>query len=395
MATWAGEWAPEPSRPPERFLVLGDPQAPLQRLFEYLDHQGLLTDDGWLHPDAGLICVGDYSDFAAEDAEAAGYDGVQFLSWLAAHPSTQTVLLLGNHDAERVCCLSACSLAAYHASQAAYLSLVACPSRDQRRMFLETWTAEHSHHPPIVAAHDYRAYVPAQGDMLRRLLLAGRIHLAATGVDEHGRPVLITHAGVTTREHEILGRPRDSSAWAHALQAFLARAIIQARPAWEAQRRIALDLTPLYTGWEHYRPNGGMLIHRPDVRQPSASYQMDLGLDPPIAPRAVDPADFLLYGLHQVVGHTVASRRLVPWLAPRVNERANAAPIGHLLWLRPDADGWCLDCRTSQAVTTSLTFVDISLATTAPEQIEGLWLQSVQVSSCVAKDRIDVHKASV
>lgn len=377
MAAWAGERAPGTAASPARFLVLGDPQAPLHRLFEHLDHQELLNDDGWLRPDCGLVCVGDYFDFAADDPEAAGYEGVQFLSWLAAHPSSQVILLLGNHDAERVGSLSGCSLDAYRAAQAAYPALVACATRIKRRVFLEAWSAAHPRHPPIAAAHGFRAYVPAQGVLVRQLLEAGRIRMAATGVDDQGRTVLITHAGVTNREYDLLGCPADAIAWAHALQAFLTMAIDRVRSIWRMQLPERLDLAPLYTGWEHLRPNGGTLIHRPDMRPDVSNPQDDLGLDPPIAPRAADPAAFLLAGLHQVVGHTVAARRLVPWLVPRVCGQAATAPPGRLLWLRPDGDSWILDQRSPLELTCSLTCVDISLATTEPTQVECLWLRSL------------------
>ena len=76
--------APTPTTP-QRAVVLGDPQASLTCVLAVLDHQGLLGEDGWLRPDIQLICVGDYFDFSATDLLDAGYQGLAFLAWLAAH----------------------------------------------------------------------------------------------------------------------------------------------------------------------------------------------------------------------------------------------------------------------------------------------------------------------
>lgn len=377
MAAWAGERAPAPPRPPAQVVVLGDPQAPLRTLMAHLAAQDLLTADGWLRPDIGVLCVGDYCDYRSEDPVTAGYDGVQFLAWLAAHDPSQVVLLLGNHDVERVAgAFAGVTLAQYREAQAACRVITAAR---HPRADLDAWVAAHPHHPPVVAAQDYVAYVPAQGDLIRRLLLTGRLRLAATATDDTGRTVLVTHAGVTTREQALLDHPADAVAWASALNGALTTAVERVRVAWMAQQPMPLDLAPLYTGWAPTRPNGGLLIGRPDARAVVGADHA-LALDPPLAPRRSPPEAYLLPGLHQVVGHTVAARRLVLWLAPHVTPAALAAPPGAVLWLRSTAAGWCLDRRCAGVTDpqSSYTCVDVAMLTTAPGAVEPL------VVSCIA-----------
>lgn len=363
-AAWSrGLMAPVPERLSSNVIVLGDPQASLACLFTHLDAQQVLTEDGWLRPDVGLICVGDYFDFAAEDSDDAGYQGAQFLAWLAAHDSAQTTLLMGNHDVERVMSFAGCTSERYRESQAACRKMLLLQTPEARRAFREDWVAAHSDHPPMVAAHDYRSFVPAQSDMMRRLLLQGRMTLATTAMDASGRTILITHAGVTRRELDLVGASANPLDCALRLNRFLADAVDRVRSAWTALRHQPLDLSPLYHGWEHHRPNGGLLIHRPDGRSGTLTHEQTLGLDAPRAPRSVPPAEFLIPDLHQVVGHTVACQRLVRWLEPRVSASAQAAPIGRLLCLVSEGPQHTLVLPTeTQNAASSVVFADVGLA---------------------------------
>ena len=261
-----GTRAPTPDLRSQHTVVLGDPQAPIACLFAHLDAQQLLTDDGWLKPDIGLICVGDYFDFAAEDSEDAGYQGVQFLAWLAAHDPAQTTLLMGNHDVERVMSFAGCTSDRYRESQAACREMLLLRTPEARRAFRVAWVEAHTGHPPTVAAHDYRSFVPAQSDMVRRLLLQGRMTLATTAMDASGRTFLVTHAGVTRRELGLVGASANPFDCSQRLNRFLADAVDRVRSSWAALGHQPLDLSPLYHGWESHRPNGGLLIHRPDGR---------------------------------------------------------------------------------------------------------------------------------
>ena len=49
--------------PRERWVALGDPQAPLEKVMAILDAYDLLGDDGRLSPRAGLVSMGDHFDF--------------------------------------------------------------------------------------------------------------------------------------------------------------------------------------------------------------------------------------------------------------------------------------------------------------------------------------------
>lgn len=361
------------SRSPTEFVVLGDPQAPIARLFAVLDHHRLLTIDGWLRPDIGLISVGDHFDFASDDSASAGMQGVHFLAWLAAHDPSQVTILLGNHDVERVMSLGACSRADYLEAQQAGRDMLHAKEPRERRAWLDHWVANHPDHPPAVAAHDYRSFVVDQRDLVKRLLLVGRLQLAAVVDQVDGRPALVTHAGISLREHDILGQGLDIHAIAIALNRRLARAVDVVRDDWSRGGAIRLDLAPLYHGWSATRPNGGLLIHRPDLRD-TPGHDARLGLDPPLAPRSQRPQEFLLFGVDQVVGHTVAAQRLTTWLKPMVTEGASAAGLGPLLRLARVGGRTILGTmsETADGRERSMTFVDVAMAITPPERVDLL-----------------------
>ena len=181
-----------------RSVVMGDPQAPICTLLAVLDHQGFIGDDGWIHPYVQIVCVGDYCDFLADNPFDAGRQGAAFLAWMAAHDPKQVVLLLGNHDVERVASLGACTLVAFDEARTAAAHLLTLVTRDERKEFLTTWSERHPDHPPMVAAMDYHCFHPAQAPLLWRLLMSGRMGLAAVVTDLITQsPALVTHAGVT------------------------------------------------------------------------------------------------------------------------------------------------------------------------------------------------------
>lgn len=249
-------------------------------------------------------------------------------------------------------------------------------SSQERRSFLDAWVAEHPRHPPLVAAHDYRSFVPAQGELVRRLLLQDRMRLAATAKDTSGATVLITHAGVTRRELDILDAPANAEDCSARLNQFLCDRVERVRPAWEALLMQQLDLAPLYFGWEHSQPNGGFLIHRPDARVGSLTHDQKLGLNHPLAPRSVRPEEFLIQDLHQVVGHTVAAQRLVKWLAPRVTSAAAEAGMGTLMSLFHRDGEPVLGLRSERnPQSSSVTYVDVGLALTPMNAAELLCLR--------------------
>ena len=369
--------APKPDSQAKQCIVLGDPQASLACLFAHLEVQQALTIDGWLKPELRLICVGDYFDFAAKDSVDAGYQGMQFLAWLAAHDPLQTTLLMGNHDAERVMSLAGCSGEQHYESQLACREMLQFSTPEQRRVFRNKWVNEHPNHPSIVAAHDYRNFVPEQGDLIRRLLMQGRLQLATTAVNEFRQQLLITHAGVTQRELTLVGASANAQDCVRHLNRFLADAVERVRPAWAANQTQPLDLAPLYYGWEQHRPNGGLLVHRPDGRFGALTHEQKLGLDHPLAPRSVSPNEFLIPNLHQVVGHTVAAQRLTRWLEPAVSADAQSAPMGRVLSLIPSGAQYLLVLPEERRnASSSVTFADVGLALCEVGKVEFIPLKS-------------------
>src|SRR5262249_1617230 len=71
-------------------LAIGDPQASLSQFLRVLDLNGLLSDEGRIRHDVGLVTLGDHFDWGrATDRAGAAEDGIRILSWLAAHPPDQ------------------------------------------------------------------------------------------------------------------------------------------------------------------------------------------------------------------------------------------------------------------------------------------------------------------
>lgn len=276
-----------------RWFAMGDPQAPFERFLGILREHGLLDEtDGTrrLRPDVGLVSMGDHFDFPFEDhdrsLEQASQDGTDILRWLAAHPREQVVILLGNHDAARVMELAWESDASF---------------REARRVAKEETPARfHELFPripkPEVALRDYSSFAAHQRALVQRLLLAGRMQLAAVAHRE-GTPMLLTHAGVTGREVELLGVRPVADELAAALARHLESAVDRVRPAWEKGEPVALDLSPLHAAGTTGLEGGGLLYHRASVMGEEA------GGPAPVAPRRFHPSA-LPRGLVQVCGHT-------------------------------------------------------------------------------------------
>src|SRR5207247_1250130 len=89
--------------PDARWVAVGDPQAPLARFMDILEHHGVLDDDGGIAADTLLISIGDHFDYgAARDAERAADDGLALLAWLVSHDEDRAIVIAGNHDLGRV-----------------------------------------------------------------------------------------------------------------------------------------------------------------------------------------------------------------------------------------------------------------------------------------------------
>ncbi|HET9626990.1 MAG TPA: metallophosphoesterase, partial [Kofleriaceae bacterium] len=223
-----------------RTFVMGDAQAPAATLMAVLDRHGALRGDR-LADDVVLISIGDHFDYDLHDPVTAGREGLTFLRWLASHDPAQAVLLLGNHDAARVMELVAISDERFAQARAFARALDGDPARDLR------FAAAFPDLPtPGLVGRDYASFSVAQRDLVRALLLAGRFHLARTGALPDGRPVVLSHAGVTRRELALLGAADAPVAIAAALEALLAGAIAAVRDDWARGVATPLSLAPVH-----------------------------------------------------------------------------------------------------------------------------------------------------
>ncbi len=299
-----------------RTLVMGDPQASYATLTAVLDRHGALDGAGRLAPDVVLVSIGDHFDYDLHDPEGAGREGVRFLRWLASHDPAQVVLLIGNHDISRVMELAAVSDDRFAQARAFARALDGDPARDAR--FLAAFPDLPT---PGLAGRDYAAFSSEQRTLVQDLLLAGRFHLAVTGVLPDGRDALLTHAGVVGRELAMLGVAATPAAIAAALEQQLAAAVDRVRDDWARGVPTALSLAPLHVAGADGEEGGGLLYHRPTNPERR-------GADNPWAladarPRRFDPRTLPL-GLTQVAGHTGHHKcleELGGWATPRAHTR--------------------------------------------------------------------------
>ncbi len=273
---------------PLRTLVLGDLQAPLATLLHVLRHHDALDGDH-LRDDVHLVSIGDYVDYGHDPAQAA-HEGEAVLDWVAAQAPERITILLGNHDVARVMEFSGWTDDRFAAARAALLEGRHVPDAPTRNL----------------VTRDCAAYTEGQARRIRALIRDGRMRLATTVNDADGRPLLVTHAGVTRRELSLLvqaGRladddQSDAIAVADALQSFFTDQAARSGPS------TPLDLTPLYIPASEGREAGGLLYHRPANDDRAARPDADLAWEfDPDRPRRYAP-HALPRGLSQVCGHT-------------------------------------------------------------------------------------------
>jgi hypothetical protein len=303
-----------------RWLAMGDPQTTHARLLEVLDRQKLLGDDGMLALDVGLISIGDHFDFGAPHltAKAIGAEGLRSLRWLAAHPPDQVVILAGNHDLSRVQELGLETDETF--AEARALALQVFAEADAGRGSAELERAFVERFPSIatseLARRDYMSFSEEQRALVQALLVSGRMVVAHAATLPTGEPVLLTHAGITSRELTMLGEPVGAEAIADALNAFTRNAIERARGAWERGERLQLDLSPLHVFGREGREGGGLFYHRPArPYRPKSDAAWEFFSE---APRRYDPRS-LPQGLVQVCGHSghkKCRKELDGWVMP-------------------------------------------------------------------------------
>lgn len=339
-------WRPVPpeGRARSRFRAIGDPQASLEKFLGILDARGLLGPGGRLAPDVGLVSMGDHFDYEAPVEEAAR-SGLAILRWLAEHPPDQVAILAGNHDLSRVMELAFESdatwpLARELGSEHERLRTKAprAPDEDAR---LEEVAARFAREFPRVgtpglAGRDFFAFREEQRRLVEALLLGGRFRLGlvARGL---GGDLLLTHAGVTSRDLELLGVARpgavDATTVARALNATLEAAVERVRGAWERGCRAALDLGELHRAGRNGLEGGGLLYHRPI--NPEAPKHRGRR-EPARGPRRYDASE-LPPRLHQLTGHTGHKKNLED-LEGWYSDEARARDRGGLRTLRSSGE---------------------------------------------------------
>jgi hypothetical protein len=279
----------EPDGKPRSVRVaIGDPQAPLGTFLAILDAQGLLGDDGRLKSDVALVSIGDHFDYGPPGwRRFATEEALQLLAWLAAHPSDQVTLILGNHDLARVTELAGFDQSTYERAR-----------QDADRAYnlghrIEPLQAAFLAHWPQFAdselvARDYSSFSVRQRGLVTMLLRSGRFRLAKS-INER---TLLVHAGVTKEDLDLIGAPHASAPKiADALNWFLDVAVKK----WSSG---ALNLMPLHKpGSQATGEARGILSHRPAHPSLTTPAQRE---GPPR--RRFDPRD-LPEGLTQVIGH--------------------------------------------------------------------------------------------
>jgi hypothetical protein len=322
-----GRSAPPP-HPKRRILAIGDPQTSLERFMAILDSHEMLGADGYLADDVVLVSLGDHFDYRVHDGRDPRADGVAILRWLAEHAATQVQILFGNHDAARVMELAAVDDDRFQTLRTAARDLAGANTPDAAAQ----WAAMTDIPTPGLVARDYASFSEAQRALVVSLLRANRFRLGVAALMSDGRPVLLTHAGVTTREVEILGTVATPRALAAALDTRLAEAIAARKDDWAAGTITPLDLAPLHYAGVQPEEGGGLLYHRPsnpDRTGADAAWESQRR-------RRFHPRE-LPRGLVQVAGHT-GHRKLVEELADWSTEDARAADHGVLRTLTCDGE---------------------------------------------------------
>ncbi len=301
-----------------RRFAVGDPQAPLARFQELLDHHGLLDASGSLADDVFLVSIGDHFDYgSADERHDAADNGLELLSWLASHPPEQVVLIAGNHDLGRVGELHAFSDDAFEnasvAASAAYRGGDVDPALERSLLarYPALPTAE-------LAARDFAAFSVAQRDLVTELLRSRRLRLAFAESDR-----LFCHAGVTVDYLDALGVPAGASA--NDVAEELNRRLDEAFAGWTAG--------PLTIPMVHQPGNAatgegvGMLYHRPANPSLEANRGYDLTS---IMSRRFDARRIPL-GLTQVVGH-ISDKKCRKLLGPWCDEApARGGVLRHMV----------------------------------------------------------------
>jgi hypothetical protein len=282
----------DPSAPERRLRVtIGDPQADLPRFLAILDHHGVLTEQGWLHPEVQLVSVGDHFDWGkAPERDAVARSAVQLIAWLAAHPADQVVILAGNHDLGRVGELADFTDATFAEAQVEADRIYDGDDTDEarERVFLDRFPQV----PTVeLVARDFSAFREDQRAWVTSLLRERRLRAAYAA----GPELLVLHAGVTREDLEVAGVAEEHSADARVVADALNRALDAAVDSWQGGRLTVPRLH--HPGSAVYGEGRGIFYHRPTLRPEEAERTR-------VTPRRRFDPRRLPAGLTQVIGHT-------------------------------------------------------------------------------------------
>lgn len=326
--------------------AMGDPQAAFDTFAAILDRHGLLGADGRLLPSVGLVSIGDHFDFGrGPDFEETGRHGERILRFLAAHPESQSVILLGNHDTVRVQELAFESDESFHRARllAFELAMLEQQNGEDSAEFTAAQQKFFAAHPGIpshgVVLRDFSAFRSSQRTLVQQLLLARRVRLGVSATLPDGTAALINHAGFTEREAVLLGtthhRGREGPQQiANALRSHLDAAVALVAARWRSHGAAALDLSPVHVAGTSGSEGGGLLYHRasnPD--RPGADTRWE---NAGAGPRRYSP-HALPKGLVQVCGHS-GHRKLRTELKPWVEPDALAVELGGIRTLTCEGD---------------------------------------------------------
>jgi hypothetical protein len=345
-----------------RTFVMGDPQAPFSKVLEVLDRHDALAGDR-LAGDVTLVSIGDHFDYDHRDPVTASREGVRLLRWLADHDPHQARILFGNHDAARVMELATIDDAEFAAARALAIEIDA-----GTRMPAEFRAAFPELPPHGVIGRDYASFTAEQRALVIDVLLAGRFELAIVG-ELAGRDVLLTHAGVTSREVAMLGCTAEPSALAAALAHHFVAAIDGVRSEWQRGALAPLSLEPLHVAGGAGEEGGGLLYHRPSNPASGSTFH-------PTRPRRFDPRA-LPAGLAQIAGHS-GHAKCVAELGAWVTDAARARKHGGIRTLKVAADvTYDLGVAIDDATVTAMILVDGELRRVPASEVALLALGTV------------------
>jgi hypothetical protein len=347
----------------------------LEKVFAVLDGYHFLGEDGCLRDEVQLVGIGDYFDwgpFASRRDSAR--ESLHLLSWLAAHPPEQVILLAGNHDLARVGELVHFQDVDFHQAteQAAQAYRGGDPDLVLEAAFLQRFPQFSS---AEVAARDLSGFLVEQRDLVERLLTEGRLQVAVAW----GPHLLLTHAGIS-RDH-LAGLGLFEEDWRDAVRVaeMLNAALFQALEA--RAPGAPLELAGLHRPGDASRgEGGGIFFHRPGKPDPSWEDSQKVDGSSRYLPllRTVFDARRLPLGLTQVLGHVRDHRcrkLLGDWARPEPDRD------GVLRHLRTDGVEVCYGhgIPSQRAPEEAhLIFLDVGWNYLEPEEIEILDLDTLQ-----------------